>query len=53
MPQTNRITRDAGGTTRWTLADRPGQRYIVRVRDVGKYGPAMTLAMKTLLTRLS
>jgi len=47
-----RITCDGDGTTRWTLAERPGRRYIVRVRDVAGYGPAMTLAMKTLLMRL-
>ncbi len=47
-----RIACDAGGTTRWTLAEKLRDRYIVRVGDVEKYGPAMTSAMKTLLTRL-
>jgi len=43
---------DASGKTTWRFANKPGNRYIFHVRDVGRYEPAMTAALKMLLMQL-
>jgi hypothetical protein len=48
-----RIECDDTGRTRWTSDANSSSRFIFRVRDKESYGPAMTSAMKSLLTSLS
>jgi hypothetical protein len=43
---------DEAGVTRWTPSETARHRFIFRVRDVGKYQPAMTSALRSLLAKL-
>ena len=46
------ITCNSDGRTNWNVSEKEGNRYIFRVCDVGKYGAAMTSALKKLLATL-
>jgi hypothetical protein len=47
-----RIECDDAGRTKWTPDPNSSDRFIFRVRDKENYGPATTVAMKSLLTSL-
>ena len=47
-----KITSNAGGQTQWVPDPTSRQRFVFHVRNTGHYAPAVTKAMKSLLTTL-